>query len=395
MPIAFIVFSLVALIATLSVTEMVRVFAHRMSAVDVPGGRRVHRRPTARLGGLGIYWGFYVALALATYGSPLWSEGPYAAERGMVGMMVGSTLLLLVGVMDDIYGLKATLKLCFQIAAGVLLWSFGWRVETLGLPGIGAVALGAASLPVTLFWVLLVTNAVNLIDGLDGLACGVALVATLAICALLAPHGGPLLVAAAALAGALIGFLWFNLNPALIFMGDAGSLFVGFVLAAMTLRASQLTGLGAFPLIPALLLLVPLADTGFAVLRRTHAAARTASSPRQFVKETAARVFAPDGQHIHHRLVRAGLTTRRAVLWLWTAASGYALAGWMFANDPLLGAFLLVVLVSLTARGLSSLRARAERVHGAAAVPAPLALTQVALVPVEGGEVSETHRRAA
>ena len=170
-PFAWVVFALIALLATLSVTEMVRVFAHRVSAVDRPGGRRVHRRPTARLGGLGIFWGFFVAMALATYGHPFWSDPFHGYDFGMIGMMVGSCMLLIVGVMDDVYGLQATMKLTFQIAAAFLLYSFGWRVDTLGLPGIGVWPVAGLSLPLTLLWVLLVTNAVNLIDGLDGLAC--------------------------------------------------------------------------------------------------------------------------------------------------------------------------------------------------------------------------------
>lgn len=390
MPFAFIVFSLVALVATLSVTEMVRLFAHRLSAVDVPGGRRVHRRPTARLGGLGIYWGFYVSLGLATYGSPLWSDGSSVVYPGMIGMMTGSSLLLLVGVMDDIYGLKATLKLGFQIAAGLLLYGFGWRVESVGIPGIGAFPLGAMSFPVTLLWVLFVTNAVNLIDGLDGLACGVAIVASLAVCALLVPVGGPLLVAAAALTGALLGFLWFNLNPALIFMGDAGSLFVGFVLAAMTIKAGALADPASFPLVPALFLMVPLFDTAFAILRRTRAAARSATSLPHFVRETRARVFSPDGLHIHHRLVRAGFSTRRAVLSLWIASAGFATAGWVVVRDPVLGTLLLAVLSVLATRGFRRLRARiAEAQPGrpGSAGPVPLA-------HVEPADVGESRRAA-
>lgn len=391
-PFSFILFSLVALIATLSVTEMVRVFAHRLSAVDVPGGRRVHRRPTARLGGLGIYWGFYVALGLATYGSPLLSDSFHGGDDpGMIGMMVGSSLLLLVGVMDDIYGLKATVKLGFQIVAALLLYQFGWRVETLGLPGVGTLPLGLFSLPVTLLWVLFVTNAVNLIDGLDGLACGVALVATVSICAILVPIGGPLLLASAALAGALLGFLWFNLNPALIFMGDAGSLFVGYVLAAMSLRVGQLASSEAFPIVPLLLLSVPVFDTSFAILRRARAARRETSSALEFLARVKERVFAPDGLHVHHRLVRAGYSTRRAVFLLWAAAVLFAMVGCLMLRDGILGLLLFAGSGSLVLRFLKSLRARL-----ADATPAPLAvpLPTVALAHAEPGESGESRRAA-
>src|SRR5438093_9419 len=387
-PFAWIVFALVALIATLSVTEMVRVFAHRLRAVDSPGGRRVHRRPTARLGGLGIYWGFYVAMALATYGHPSWSDPFHGEDVGMIGMMLGSGLLLLVGVADDVYGLRATAKLVCQFVAALLLYRFGWRVESLGVPGVGVWRVGLLSLPLTVMWVVFVTNAINLIDGLDGLACGVSLVATLAICVLLVPTGGPLLLAAAALAGALLGFLWFNLNPALIFMGDAGSLFVGFVLSAMTVRAGQLVSPGSFPLVLALLLVVPLFDTCFAIGRRTVGAARGSRSLPQFVRETKARVFAPDGRHVHHRLLAAGFSTRRAVGLLWGTSAAFAVAGCLLVPDPVLAVLLLAALVLLCWRGIKRIHARAEK-----AVPSPrtIPLSAVALAHADPAEAGESR----
>ncbi len=389
MPFAWIVFALVALIATLSVTEMVRVFAHRLRAVDSPGGRRVHRRPTARLGGLGIYWGFYVAMALATYGHPSWSDPFHGEDVGMIGMMLGSGLLLLVGVADDVYGLRATAKLVCQFVAALLLYRFGWRVESLGVPGVGVWRVGLLSLPLTVMWVVFVTNAINLIDGLDGLACGVALVATLAACALLAPEGGLLLLAAAALAGALLGFLWFNLNPALIFMGDAGSLFVGFVLSAMTLRAGQLSSPEAFPLVPSLLLMVPLYDTCDAIRRRTLAAAHQSSSMLQFVREVRTRVFEPDGMHVHHRLIQAGFSTRRAVAMLWGAAATFAVAGCILSRVPWVGLAMLIVSSVATWRAFRIVRHKvAESLPSRA-----ISVAGVMLGHAEPGEAGE--RRAA
>ena len=384
MSFAWVIFALIALIATLSVTEMVRVFAHRLRAVDRPGGRRLHRRPTARLGGLGIYWGFYVALGLATYGHPSLGHALGDDDPGMIGMMVGSSLLLIVGVMDDVYGLKAAIKLSFQLCAAVLLYAFGWRVETIGLPGLGAFPVGPMSLPATVLWVLLVTNAVNLIDGLDGLAGGVALVAALAILLMSGAGGGPLTLVAAALAGSLIGFLWFNLNPALIFMGDAGSLFVGFVLAAMTLRVGQLLPAGVFPMVPMLLLAVPVFDTCDAIRRRTIVAARESSSPFNFLRGVHGRVFSPDGMHVHHRLIRAGFTTRRAVGLLWLAAATFAVAGTLLVRERITGLVLLASLIALAVRGHRSLKARVI----ARPVPA------VALVPAETAEISDQRQAA-
>lgn len=390
-PFVLFVFALVALIATLSVTEMVRVFAHRLSAVDTPGGRRIHRRPTARLGGLGIYWGFYVALALATYGHPFWSQRFPGQDPGLIGMMVGSSLLLIVGVMDDVYGLKATLKLAFQFGAALLLYGFGWRVETVGIPGIGVWALGPLALPVTVAWVVIVTNAVNLIDGLDGLASGLALIAALGMCAILAPSEEHLLLVAAALAGALLGFLWFNLNPALIFMGDAGSLFVGFILAAMTMKVGEVVGPGAFPVVPMLLLMVPLFDTGNAIMRRTFAAAREAHSPIGFLRDVRGRVFSPDGMHVHHRLVRAGLPTRRAVALLWGAAASFTFAACVVEHAAAAGAILVGILSVLWGRAFHGLRGRLAQ-----SVPAaPVAVPPIPLTHADGPESSDPTRRAA
>ncbi len=387
LPLALVVFALVALIATLSATELVRVTAHRLQAVDAPGGRRVHRRPTARLGGLGIFWGFTVSMLLATYGRVL-LDPLQGGDFGMIGMLAGSGLLLMVGIADDVRGLGAVTKLIFQFGAASVLYASGWRVESIGIPGVGAWATGITAYPLTLMWVIVVTNAVNLIDGLDGLACGIALIATIAIATLIAQSGSPLLLATAALGGALIGFLWYNLHPAQIFMGDAGSLFVGFVLSGMTLRAGQIAAPEAFPLVPVLLLAVPLLDTSNAILRRTGGAARGAHSVPDLVRAVRARLFAPDGHHIHHRLLRAGLSAWKAAAVLWIAASGFAVAGCTLAVAPVAGYAMVVALMLVVAWGHAQVRAREQ-----ASVPVPRAVGAPAVA--EGEDALEAPRHAA
>jgi UDP-GlcNAc:undecaprenyl-phosphate GlcNAc-1-phosphate transferase len=389
---AGVVAALAALLATLSVTELVRVFAVRMRAVDQPGGRRVHRRPTARLGGIGIWWGFTVALGLLTFGHPLWRAALAAADPGLTGLLAGGGAVLVVGLVDDVRSLPAPAKLALQSAAALLLYALGWRVETLGLPGLGTVATGAWSLPLTLAWVVLVTNAVNLIDGLDGLACGVALVATLAAVVMLAPAGGPLVVVAAALAGALAGFLWFNLNPALIFMGDAGSLFVGFLLAGLTLRAGQTASPEAFPVVPALLLAVPLFDTLEAIRRRTVAAARASRGALHFAHEVRRRVLAPDGMHLHHQMLRSGMSARRAASVLWVAAAAYAVTGLVLLRDPLAGLPVLAVATLASGHGLRHVAGRLAAVRPAP--PAPVVVVGAASDAVPPA-AADGERRAA
>ena len=314
------------MLATLSATEVVRLTAVRLSAVDEPGARRAHQRITPRLGGLSIFWGFAGALLLLMYGSPGPSR-PGDFDLGLSGMLVGAALMLIVGLLDDVHQVGAAVKLLAQIGAALVLWSSGWRVEIIGLPGAGSWTLGAAGLWITIGWVVLVTNAINLIDGLDGLACGVALVTCLATGLILWPTDVLMAAVALALAGALLGFLWFNFNPALIFMGDAGSLFVGFVVAAITLRAGQRAGTDAFPLVPALLLAVPLVDTTYAIVRRTLGATRGTRSVVRFLRDLRVRLFAADRGHVHHVLIDCGLSTRRAVVVLWTAALSFALSG--------------------------------------------------------------------
>lgn len=376
------VLALIALVATLSVIEMVRVCAVRLRAVDQPGGRRSHHAPTARLGGLGIFWGFSVALAFATYGHSLWSQPLTAGGMGLIGMLAGCGVLVIVGLLDDVYGLAATLKLGLQITAALCLYGFGWRIESLGLPGVGHVAVGALSLPLTVAWVVFVTNALNLIDGLDGLAGGLALVAAVAVSWMLASSGAPSFLVAAALAGSLAGFLWFNLNPALIFMGDTGSLFVGFVLSAITMRAAQLASADAFPVVPVLLLAVPLLDTFDAIRRRTSAAWAAADTAFEFARNVRSRLFSPDGMHVHHRLVRSGLSARRAVALLWFVAAGFALAACAVVRAPNLGLALAVVLLVILARQLRGVEARLTR---------PMMVSPALTLSIQGREVIDVE----
>jgi UDP-GlcNAc:undecaprenyl-phosphate GlcNAc-1-phosphate transferase len=200
-------------------------------------------------------------------------------------------------------------------------------------------------LPLTIGWIVLATNAVNLIDGLDGLASGLALVATLGVLAVVGPGAGSGVIAAV-LAGALVGFLWFNVPPALIFMGDAGSLFVGFAVATLTLRGSMRAGPETFPVLPLLLLAVPLTDATSAIVRRIGAAARAAGSPRELVREARARVMAPDRGHLHHRLLDAGLPSRVAALALQLSALPFAIAAALIVHVPVAGWVLAVLATS-------------------------------------------------
>ncbi len=320
----------VALLGALSATELVRVTALRLKAVDQPGGRRLHRRPTPRLGGIGIAWGFACGLAFLAVDSG--RSGPLAQANGELIALLGAAALMgAIGHADDRWSLSSTPKLAACIVSALVLWAGGWRAESLGIPGVAAWSLGVWSLPVTIAWVVLVTNAMNLIDGLDGLAGGIGLLACVGYL-LLPGLGMPERMIAVALAGALLGFLWFNLHPALIFMGDAGSLFAGVVVAALALHPPAGVAVGWFPIMPALLLAIPLGDTSHAIGRRLLAAARDAHSPWAFVRSAPRRMFTADRGHVHHVLQAAGYSPRRAAALLWAAAFTFVVSASSFAR---------------------------------------------------------------
>ncbi len=374
--------ALVALVGALSATELVRVAAVRLHAVDQPGGRHLHRRPTARLGGIGIAWGFGVSLAFLTWvGGP---AGPLGeSTREVLSLIAGAAFLGAVGHLDDRHSLPSLVKLAACIASSLVLWAGGWRIESLGWPGLGAWDVGIWSLPLTLAWVVLVTNAVNLIDGLDGLASGVGIIACVAV--VLTPGmGAPERSIAVALAGALLGFLWFNLHPALIFMGDAGSLFVGLILAALLLHVPHGATQGWFPLLPGLVLAVPLTDTLYAIVRRLWAAACAARSPLAFVRTAPRRMFTADRGHVHHVLQVAGYSPRPAAAVLWAAAATFALAADVWTRHAAAGP--LVFGISIVAwswvgwrvgrrlpRSTATPTSQQPAVHAAGEKPAPVA----------------------
>jgi UDP-GlcNAc:undecaprenyl-phosphate/decaprenyl-phosphate GlcNAc-1-phosphate transferase len=297
-----------ALVVGLMVTPVVREAATRMGLLDHPGPhRKVHRFPVPRVGGLAmaIAFGSAIALAIVGSGGDLDSSGALRPNRAPA-ILAGVALLLVVGLIDDVRGMRALVKLAAQIAAAVLAFSLGLSIERVHLPS-GAFELGWAALPVTVAWIVGIINAVNLIDGLDGLASGVGLTALGAFGVLAAGDGAdPTLYIVAATVGAAVGFLAYNLHPATIIMGDTGSMFLGFVAAAIGISLMQDGARPVFPWVPVIALGVPLLDTAWAVIRRTA---------------RGEKFYLADREHIHHQLLRLGLSHRDAMLTL-TAVSG-------------------------------------------------------------------------
>ena len=306
MPAAAIMF-LIALVAALTLTPVARRVALRLGAIDhALSSRKVHGRPIPRLGGLAIVLAFYLALAVLALADEA-TLALFVADRAQTAsLLLGGLVIAGLGFHDDLHGATAGSKLVVEFAVAGLLYVGGFRIDVVALPFLEPIALGWLSLPVTLLWIAGVINAINLIDGLDGLAAGVSLVAAAATGLLAAVGGNPLVVLlAAALGGAALGFLRYNFNPASIFMGDTGSLFLGFVLAATSLRTHHDASTAVGLLASALVLGLPIADTALAIGRRAL---------------RGAPLFRADREHLHHRLLASGLGHRGAVLVLYGAS---------------------------------------------------------------------------
>jgi len=289
---------LVSLITTLLLTPVVRIFALKKGILDKPNDRKVHLKPIPILGGIAIYFGFMIAVIVGLLIANLFAFK--LSLIPIIGILVCATLMVLVGVIDDVKGISALTKFVFQLIIAAFVIYFGIQIEFISNPFNGVLALGLFSMPITLFWIVGITNAINLIDGLDGLAAGVTFIAgvTLFIVALLLkmPHAALLL---AALAGGALGFLKYNFSPASIFLGDSGSLFLGFILAATSIMGVLKSTLVIALVIPVLILGVPIFDTTSAIIRRLH---------------LGRHIFHADKEHLHHSLLRAGLGQREVVL---------------------------------------------------------------------------------
>ena len=274
-------------------TPMVKVLSVKYGAVDIPkDGRRMHDHPIPRMGGLAIFFGFIVSVLVFV-----------ALDNDKKGMLLGAVIIVVLGIFDDKYALPAKPKFLVQIIAALIAVMAGNRIDVLSNPNIFSPnpvwVLGWLSYPVTVIWIVAITNSVNFIDGLDGLACGVSTIsaATMLVIALLVSERDVALMMAA-LVGACMGFLPYNFNPAKIFMGDTGSTFLGFIMATMSVEGmfKQYTIISF--VVPFLMLGLPIFDVCFAVVRRVS----HGQSPMK-----------PDRGHVHHRLIDMGFSQKQAV----------------------------------------------------------------------------------
>lgn len=315
-----------ALIA-LAATPLVRAIAISAGAIDKPDPRRVNKKPIPRMGGLAIYYGFLVAvICFGDIGS--------LETRGI---LLGTLVIVLTGCLDDIYGLKPVVKLLGQILAAVIVALHGITIDVLTNPNpfssVDYLALGHFSIPVTVVWIVLVTNAVNLIDGLDGLAVGVSSIACIAlfIVAIFTGENAVALIIVAVI-GACLGFLPYNSHPAKIFMGDTGALFLGFIMSTVSIQG-LFKGYAIISFaVPLLILGLPIFDTSMTILRRL---------------KNKQGVMTADRGHLHHKLLDMGFSHKQTVFILYTISAISALIAVVLALTGPIRAMLLILLVML------------------------------------------------
>lgn len=309
------------------ITPVIRKISLKRNIIDRPGFRKIHGKIITRLGGVAIYVSFFTAASIFM----LFNKSLKGYLFQFFGLFLSSTLIFFLGIYDDLKGANATKKFTVEILAAIILISFGIKINIVTNPFGGVLDLKLWSIPLTLLWLVLITNAVNLIDGLDGLAAGVSSIISLTLF-LVAIHQKSIFIAglAAALAGSSIGFLRYNFNPAKIFMGDSGSLFLGFMLAAMAIKGQQKSSTLVALLIPIMAMGYPIIDTLLAIIRRT-------------VNKSS--IFRADEEHIHHKLLKKGLNHKKAVLLIYAVTLCLGAIAFFFTiiNDEYVATIMLII----------------------------------------------------
>lgn len=305
--------ALISFLIALATTPIVKMFAEQVGAIDVPTeARRVHDHPIPRMGGLAIFFGFIIGVIL------------FADITNQVkGILIGSIIIVVMGAIDDIMNLPPLVKLAVQIVAAAVAIYYGIVIHVVTNPAFlqnyAMFNTGKLAIPLTILWIVGCTNAVNLIDGLDGLACGVSVISSLTMLAVaLMVAEGNVAIILSALVGGCLGFLPYNLNPAKLFMGDTGSQLLGYVLATVSVMGMfKYYAIVTF-VVPVLALAIPLSDTTFAFVRRLM----KGQSP-----------FHADRGHFHHRLLDMGLSQKQAVAILYSISAIIGLAAVVLASN--------------------------------------------------------------
>ncbi len=330
MTLSFLSSFIIPVILSILITPWVIRFSLQIGAVDEPGGRKIHDSITPKLGGLAIIASIGISLLiLSLFNAPLFDGIQDNAPKTTI-LGLSFLAIFFVGFWDDIKPLKPGVKFGIQFIVAVLVYYAGFKISNITNPlGMGMLDVEMINFPLTLLWIVGITNAFNLIDGLDGLASGVGTIACIAIFAV-SVLAGEIWTATLALvlAGALTGFLRYNFSPAKIFLGDSGSLMIGFALAIISIQSTTKLSTGFALLFPLLVLGLPITDTIISMLRRFLGSyLPEESNGNKSIKNILLRMFKPDKSHIHHQLISLGLTHRNTVLLLYFVSACFALAG--------------------------------------------------------------------
>ncbi len=317
----FIVISLLfAFFITYSTTPLVRKFSIKVGAIDVPkDDRRLHCEPIPTMGGLAIFIAFALGVIIFV---------PLATNY--IGLLIGALMIVIMGMIDDIYNLKAWIKLLVQIGAALVVCFCGVLIDRITWFG-EIIFFRDWSIPITVLWIVAITNTINLLDGLDGLACGISAISSLSllVVSLISARFDVVAIVAAVLAGSCLGFLPYNKNPAKIFMGDVGALFLGFVLSVISIQGFFKVNAVVSFIIPFMVLALPILDTVFAILRRLLSGKHP---------------FAADRKHFHHRLIDSGLNQKQSVVLLYAVSALLGISAILFSARQFFGAALVMII---------------------------------------------------
>ncbi|MEW6607259.1 MAG: MraY family glycosyltransferase [bacterium] len=320
-----------SLIISLLLTPLFLRLALNLKVVDYPGERKIHEVPIPYFGGIVIYLAFIIGMGFALWNNPSLIK---EFKSQLLGLWVGGTFIFLLGMVDDIKQVPALLKLIFQILAALILFNYGFKISTITNPFGNPINLGILSLPITILWVVALTNAINLIDGLDGLAAGVVSIASLTLF-LIAVGQQNLVISfmCIALTGSTLGFLKYNFHPAKIFMGDAGSMLLGFILSsiAIILEGTKISVTMTL-LIPIIALGVPIFDTILVFIHR-------------IIKEKI--FFKPGQEHLHYRLLKIGLTHRQVILLIYFICVYLGMTAYILTVIPKEYTLLILVILGM------------------------------------------------
>lgn len=313
---------IVCFVLSITLTPLIIKLAPMIGAVDKPNNRKVHQKVMPRMGGLAIFISFLVGSLIVSPNDPF-----------HLAIIIGAFIIIMIGMLDDIYELSAKWKVAGQLAAAMTVVIYGGlQIEFINLPFGGAIEFGFLSVPITIFWILAFTNAINLIDGLDGLAAGVSSIGlfTLAVVAFLMGNDYVLIISLMILASTL-GFLVFNFHPAKIFMGDTGALFLGYIFGTLSVLGFKNVTIVSF-IIPVLILGLPIFDTIFAMIRR---------------KVNNVPLYLADKSHVHHCLLSFGFSHRQTVFVIYAISILLGSSAILFSMATIFWSIIIILTVLL------------------------------------------------